>query len=143
VKSNSESISKLNILSERYNYAIFGDELNARRVRYGDTTNNSKGQIIYTWFQENNVESELTLISPFTPTYPNSSSILDYFIISQNLRNMLNRNIRYQTLASFSNHHVSLHIVLNFHKLIYYEPPIYRSFKNSNRISFRRDVHDW
>ena len=69
---------------------MIGGDWNARNGDWGDSVNNPKGNKISSWLNNNNLNSELTIVAPPSPTFPRSGAFMDFFMISSKTINGCN-----------------------------------------------------
>lgn len=140
----SAELDRFHALINTFDAALIGGDFNARHSSWGDNVHNRNGNLIYNWFY-NGPFLNLDLIAPNSPTFPRSSSVLDFFIISSSLNSASNvaNSSTCSTFSTPSDHFgilLKLNII-NFFPLM--QPPVtYTSFENTDWEAFRTGLHN-
>ena len=135
----SSELDRLLSIANTFDAILLGGDFNARHPNWGDTASNFNGNCISNWFY-NGPFLNIDLISPHSPTFPRSSSILDFFMVSCSLNT---NNSICNTFASPSDHY-GIEITLNTFTVfpILTSPTCFTSFKNTNWDAFRLELHN-
>lgn len=80
------TLNSIKRIGEGYDSVVIGGDWNARHGDWGDRGSNALGTRLKNWL--NNTESELGVISPRTPTFPQGVSILDFFFLRSATRGL-------------------------------------------------------
>lgn len=101
-----QDLSILNSVSSQYTYAVIGGDFNARHQNWNDNVNSTQGIAINDWLESNVANHNFVTISQNKPTFPRSGSILDFYLVTNNLVNILPQmlNFKCKILASDSDH---------------------------------------
>lgn len=132
-------LSKLLSAASGFDGMLIGGDLNAKNPAWGDHLANGNGRALLNWLQDHTLE--VTRLSDSRPSYPNSSSYLDHFLVSSNLVIQDNPNFKISSLATFSDHFpIKLELKFNAVDFLLRPPRLYTCFKNTNWQAFRRDM---
>ena len=124
-----------------FSHFIIGGDFNSRHPFWGDNVTNVNGNNLFDWYQNNLFRTDIT--SPGEPTFPRSSSHIDFFLTSPSLTSssVQQQNYSCVTLDAISDH-FSVLLALN---IINFNPipdiqqhPI--SFKNTNWKHCNREL---
>lgn len=67
------------------NYYLLSGDLNCKHSDWGNTSNNSKGNILKEWISHNEIDFRCSLYASLSPSYPRCSSYLDLCIADSRL----------------------------------------------------------
>lgn len=125
--------------SQNFDAMILGGDLNAKSISWNDTLDNFNGINLLNWLQ--NTSLSVRRICDVFPSFPNSSSYLDHFLVSSNIIDDSNKNYKVTALPTFSDH-IPLKIQIFFadFDLILRTPDTFVSFKNINWATFKNDI---
>ena len=129
-----------------HTYSILGGDFNARHSLWNDLINSPAGLAIANWLQSNAIEHNLCVASQHNPTFTRSDSILDFFLATSNLINIMPQisNFSCNTLISDSDHlAVQLKINLN-HRISFnsHTTDLRLNFKKVDWNIFKSNIHN-
>lgn len=104
-------------LANDNNYYLIADDLNAKNTNCLDTSTNTRGRHLAQWIENNGITYKAALLLPSKPTFPRSSSYLDYCILDLRLEVIDLVDGKLQTLSYDSDHNaIVLTLNLNHYK---------------------------
>lgn len=131
--------------ANKYTYAVLGGDFNANHASWSNCNVNTNGKALHTWLTEN-INHELCMIAPNSPTRPSSGSTIDFFLISSRLVCTLPQltNFTICTLPADSDHYaVQLNISsLSTRDVLTIAAPTFDSLKGVNWQNFRNSLSD-
>lgn len=89
-------LNLLNSMCEKFTYCVIGGDFNGRNFLWNDSTCNYQGNVIENWLTDPSKHHNLIVISQNESTRPVSNSLLDFFLISNNLVNILPSQVNFQ-----------------------------------------------
>lgn len=110
----------INALVSSHTYGLIGGDFNARHPLWQDTKSDTQGNAIVKWLDERADQHSLVVISQPKPTYPQTPSILDFYLATSNLVNVLPeiRNYFCEAITSDSDHE-AVKLVINLNQPIF------------------------
>ena len=135
----NNSLNQILHLGNNFDGFIFGGDLNAKSLNWGDTSDNANGKVLHEWLQNNCLD--VTRVCDISPSFPNGSSFLDHFLLSPNIINSVQPNFKIKSLPTFSDHFpLVLDLENDAASLLLRSPLVITSYKNTNWNAFSRDL---
>lgn len=134
-----DGLDKILESADGFDGLIIGGDLNAKNPSWGDQSENINGKYLHEWIQTHS--QEITRLCDTNPTYPNGSSFLDHFLVTNDLINRDNPNFRMATLPTFSDHFpLKLELHVEDSAFLLNHPRFFTSYRNTDWNRFRRDM---
>ncbi|WP_228824861.1 hypothetical protein, partial [Nocardia blacklockiae] len=61
-------------------------DFNAKHSAWGNLNSNTRGNVLYDWWQMNTIERKIELYATSTPSYPKGNSFLDLLMIDDRIQ---------------------------------------------------------
>lgn len=115
---------------------ILGGDLNCRHISWFNSSNNPSGNSLFNWYTKESPNLQISLVHSIEPTYvnKNTSSILDLFIISNNIQiTFSNRCPGYLETHDYESDHRAVEIKINtIHSVVYNDPIKIPNYRQAN-----------
>lgn len=110
----TDDLSTISNFAKNYTYTIIGGDFNGKHSSWNNNINNNQGTAISNWINNVTNNHNFNIIAPNQFSRPISSSILDFYLISNTLSNLLcqikNYNVKND---SFESDHMAIILELN------------------------------